>query len=342
MVTRSDIRRVWRAAALCLLSGIAQGAASEGVPASSPALVWPPPPAEPRVRYVRSISSPADIGARPSIWGRMASAITGTRKGAERLVKPMGIAVDDSGSLCVTDTGSGTVCLFDLAARRFSRWDAIGKVRLVSPVAVAKKGDVLYVADSALGKVLAFDIRGKPRFEIASVERPTGVAVLGEKLFVADSQAHAIAVFDLAGSPLYRFGARGAGPGEFNAPTHVAATADGRLLVTDSLNGRIQVFSADGLWQRTIGSPGDGTGHFSRPKGVAADSFGHIYAVDALHDNVQVFDGEGRFLMDWGEAGSKPGEFWLPAGVAVSRQNEIFVVDSYNRRVQVFQYVGQP
>lgn len=325
----------------CMLGLAARDIAGAGPVAGQPALVWPAPPAAPRVRYVQSISSPADIGVRPTFWGRLAGVVTGSRRDLVSLVKPFGLAVDAAGNLCVTDTGAGAVWYFDRAERRVLRWDTVGGTRLLSPVAVAKNGDTFYVTDSALGKVLAFDIKGKPQFEIASVERPSGVAVLGERLFVADAQAHGVAVFDLRGSPLYRFGKRGAGIGEFNAPTHIAADAAGRLLVTDSLNERIQVLDPDGRWIRTIGGPGDSSGHFSRPKGVAGDRFGHVYVVDALHDNVQVFDANGRLLLYWGEAGSKPGEFWLPAGIAVSSTDEIFVVDSYNRRIQVFQYMGK-
>ena len=56
------------------------------------------------------------------------------------------------------------------------------------------------------------------------------------------------------------FGRRGAGPGEFNFPTHINVDAAGRVYVTDSLNCRIQVFDASGQFQRAFGSAGDGAG----------------------------------------------------------------------------------
>ena len=338
LIPRGPCAWVWLSAWLWLPLAVSY-ASTPGSAADE--LVWPAPPAEPRVAYVQSIAGPADAGVRPSRWGRFVRLLTGADKGAEGLVKPMGIGVDDAGILSVTDTGAGAVCLFDRPHARYLRWLSIGQIKLVSPVAVVSKDGTFFVADSALQKVLAFDGNGMLLFELPGLERPSGLAIQGEKLFVVDAQVHGVAVFDLRGTLLYRFGKRGAGPGEFNYPTHIAADAKGRLFVSDTLNDRVQILDAEGRFQGLIGSAGDGSGHFSRPKGVALDTFGHVYVVDSLHDNVQVFDQEGHFLLHWGQAGSGPGEFWLPTGIAISRNNDILVADSYNRRVQVFKYVGK-
>jgi sugar lactone lactonase YvrE len=303
---------------------------------------WPPPPAEPCVVFVESITCPADLGIKPPTLKRLAHWITGGDRDAGQLVKPFGLALDDAGDLLLTDTGANVVCCLDRARKKWLRWEQAGKTRFASPVGVARRRDTIFVADSGLGKVLAFDLKGKLLFEITrELERPSGLAIFGEKLFVADAQRHQVVVCDLRGGFISRFGRRGSNPGEFNFPTHVAADASGRLYVTDSMNCRVQVFDPSGQFERAIGSPGDGPGHFSRPKGVALDRYGHVYAVDAVFDNVQIFDDQGRLLLNWGEAGSDPGQFWLPNGIAISRDNEIYVADSYNRRIQVFRYTGR-
>jgi DNA-binding beta-propeller fold protein YncE len=306
-------------------------------------LVWPSPPAEPRIRFVQSIAGPADVGIRPSAWSRLANLVTGSQKGLEKFDKPFGIAVDEQGNLCVTDTGTASVCFYDRRRKTWQWWERIGKQKFMSPVAVAKRGDQFFVADSALQKIFVFRGNGEPLFEMTKhIERPVGLAISGSRLFVADSQQHAIVVFDLAGNFLRTFGKRGAAGGEFNFPTHIWADEKGRIYVTDSLNSRIQIFDADGNFVRVFGTAGDGSGHFSRPKGVAVDRFGHLYIADALHDNVQIFDDNGRFLLEVGASGKGQGEFWLPAGLAVSRNDEVFIADSYNHRVQVLQYIGRP
>jgi len=311
---------------------------------------WPPPPAEPRIVFEEAISGPADLGITLPAWKRALAFLTGGQWGYQPFVKPSAVYLDEKGNLCVSDVGAASVCYYDRARNRFKRWERIGNTSFLSPVAVVKVDDVIFVADTGLGTVLAFDVRGKRVFEIEDeVSRPSGLAICGERLLVADAQRHRVAAFDFQGRFLSAFGKRGTEPGAFNFPTHITvapatvngAPSDLRVYVTDSMNFRIQVFDTDGTLRQVIGSAGDSSGHFSRPKGIAVDASGHLYVVDALFDNVQVFDREGRFLMDWGSAGSAPGEFWLPAGITVDPGGRILVADAYNGRIQQFKYIGQ-
>jgi DNA-binding beta-propeller fold protein YncE len=312
----------------------------EAAPAAVP--TWPAAPDQPRVVFVRTISRAADIGQSPSVWRRMAHFVTGGEAAQDGLLKPFGVAVDESGNLCVADTGRSAVFYCDLARRQWRRYDAAGKTHFSSPVAVAHRAGVFYVADSELGKVFAFGADGRVAFTLAApLQRPAGLALASDSLLVVDSQAHAVFVFDLQGRLRSRFGTRGTGAGEFNFPTHISSDSAGHLLVTDSLNSRIQVFNAQGKFMSQIGSAGDMPGHFGRPKGVAADSFGHVYVADAVFDNIQVFDLSGRLLLNLGTGGPGPGEFGLPAGIAIGPDNQIYIADSYNHRVQVLRYVGK-
>ena len=305
------------------------------------ALVWPPAPDEARIAYVGSISSPADIGLSPSGFKRAMNFLTGTAPERHRFIKPLGIALDESGNLCVTDTGNNTVSYLDLKKKTWRHWEAVGKTRFAAPVSIARKTGIFYVADSELGKVFVFGEDGREVLTISKpLQRPVGLAISGESLAVVDSQTHAVFVFDLRGALQFQFGQRGGAPGEFNFPTHIATDGAGHWLVTDSLNSRVQVFDAQGKFLSQIGSGGDAPGHFGRPKGVAADSAGHIYVLDAVFDTMQVFDLSGQFLLTLGSGGAKPGEFALPSGIAIGTSNHIYVADSYNQRVQIFKYVG--
>jgi sugar lactone lactonase YvrE len=316
--------------------------------ASSPAKTqtqgpaWPPAPAEPCVVYLKSITGPADLGIKPPALSRFATWITGNSRGPSKLEKPFGLALDDAGDLLLTDMGANAVCCLDHAGKKWLRWEQAGKTRFASPVAVARRRDTVFVADSVLGKVLAMDVKGDLLFEITrELERPSGLAISADKLYVADAQRHQVVVCNLRGEFLSKFGRRGTAPGEFNFPTHIAVDVAGGLYVTDSLNCRVQVFTASGEFQRVIGGPGDGPGSFSRPKGIAVDRSGHIYVVDALFDNVQIFDDQGRLLLHWGDTGGDPGQFWLPNAIVISGNNDIYVADSYNRRIQAFKYTGK-
>lgn len=309
--------------------------------AATAPLIWPAPPDAPRIAWARSISRPADLGIKVSTGARALRWLFGSNRDEQFLVKPFGVALDENDNLCLTDTGANAVCFHDRTRKTWQRWNRIGDVRFVAPVAVAKRGDRIFVADSGLAEVVAFSTDGKLLFTITNrLERPAGLALAGERLLVVDSARHEVLSFDLDGKWLSAFGKRGAGHGEFNYPTHIAADRDGNLLVTDSMNSRIQIFDAAGRFKSLLGSAGDAPGHFGRPKGLAADSSGHIYVIDGLFDVVQVFDRGGQLLLDFGGSGSQPGEFWLANGIAISRENEIYVADAYNRRVQVFKYIG--
>lgn len=303
---------------------------------------WPSAPEPARIGLRLTFGTPADLGLRSSALRRLAGWFTGHPPDQERLVRPCGLAIDDQGVICITDTGSGKVWCLDRAKGAFHIWDKIGTYRLRSPVAIARSRGVNYLADSSLGRVLAFTDDLKIRLDLAeSLVRPAGLVLDHDELFVADAANHRIEVFALDGRPLRRLGRRGVQPGEFNFPTHIAVDPSGHLLVTDALNGRIQVLDRDGTPVRVIGRLGDSSGQLSRPKGVAADPLGHVYVADALFDNFQVFDGDGRFLLPVGRTGRRPGEFWLPSGIATSGRH-ILVADSYNQRVQVFEYVAAP
>jgi DNA-binding beta-propeller fold protein YncE len=331
--------RLAGAGALCLLVSCASGPAPSAPPAAS--LVWPAPPNPARFAYEQSIHGPADLGVKRSTFGRFADWLTGETHGSGAFVRPFGVALDEAGGLCVTDTAAKLVGCFDARARRWHRWTRVDKLDFESPVSVAKRGDVLYVADSGLGQVVAFGLDGKLRFRCgAPLLRPVAVLLSGERLLVADSELHAVCSFSLRGEYLSQFGRRGTAAGEFNYPTHLATDDAGRIYVTDSMNCRVQVFDAAGNFQRQIGSIGDSPGHFSRPKGVAVSAPGHIYVADALFDNVQVFNAEGRLLLPLGEAGTGPGQFGLPAGIAIAPDGRIFIADCFNSRVQVLRYLG--
>ncbi len=339
------LNRIWLTSACVVLSSIVMGTAAKvpKVKSEQPKLIWPGAPNEPRISYIKTITRPADAGIKGSAWRRFGHWLTGSEKGDEPLQKPFGLALDEKDNLCLTDTGANAVCYFDRSRMKWKRWDKIEKIRFSSPVAVAKRKDIFFVADSALQTVIAFNETGKLLFQVTNkLERPSGLAASTDRLFVADAKRHAVIIFDLKGRYVEEFGKRGTANGEFNFPTHIALDGKGNLYVTDSINSRVQVFDGEGKFKRTFGGIGNSTGQFSRPKGVAVDSFGHVYVVDGMFDNVQIFDGAGRFLLTVGQAGSNKGEFWLPNAIVISRGNEIFVADSYNHRLQQLEYVGGP
>lgn len=338
--------RLRTVSALALLLFVGACGVRPPAPPAPPAepLVWPKPPAEARIRYVRSVSGPQDAGIQKSFFGRLTDALFG--KTDESLIRPTGVAGRED-LLYVADPGAQALWIFDLANQRVRRVSRLGQTTLASPVAVAfGPADTVFVADSWLKQVFLVDREGKliRTAAAAGLERPAGVAYDEGRgrLYVADSAGHRVAAYGPDGAQLLSWGRRGSGDGEFNHPTHVALDRSGTLLVTDALNFRVQAFDREGRFLWRVGRHGDGSGDFAGPKGVATDSRGHLYVVDALFDAVQIFGRDGTFLLGFGERGVRPGQFWLPGGIFIGGQDTIYVADSFNQRVQVFDFLRGP
>jgi sugar lactone lactonase YvrE len=323
---------------LILLTGCAK---STNVSEQVIELVWPNPPDDPRIRFVRTLSSIDEFGKSGSwvdrVFGEGKSSI---------LAKPYGVTTDLSGKVYVTDSGQGAVWVFDEENAEVRLLGISGQGKLVEPIGVAVDNTqgIVFVSDVRLQRVFGYDPEGELAVAIGKqgeFDNPSGLAVdeSGGRLYVADPRNHRIRVYGTSdGEFLFEFGQRGSEEGEMNFPTNLFVS-NRKLYITDTGNFRIQIFDLDGNYLGGFGKVGDSPGQLARPKGVAVDKDGHIYIVDAAFDNFQIFDEEGRLYLFVGSAGHRPGYFWLPAGIHIDHRDRIYVADSYNRRIQVFQYL---
>lgn len=325
--------------------------ACASAPRPEPDLVWPLPPETPRIKFVKSLSSSADVKAA-SFAQRVKTTIIGDEPVAA-LGKPYAVHVDRRGRILVADSAWRKVLVFDEAGQDFSILGTDGPGVLLNPRGVTSDSQGrIYVTDVSQNRVVVYDENG--RFQLAmglqgQLDKPVGIAVNDalKRVYVVSTgstatQSHKVTVFDAAtGNLLFEFGGRGIADGQFNFPTNIAVDALGKVYVMDSFNFRVQIFDADGKFLFKFGSIGTGFGQFSKPKGIGVDSEGHIYVSDAAFNNVQIFDPEGRLLLFFGQMGSRPGQFWLPAGLAVDSQDRIYVADQYNKRINIYQYLSQ-
>ena len=215
----------------------------------------------------------------------------------------IGLAIDDSDRLFVSDTKFHRIVVFDKAHKVEG---TIGE-GMVDPggMAIDNENRFLYVADAALDQVLVYDA------DKLTLIRKIGTAGKGHTLTE---------------------------PGQFSVPTNVAVDNDGNLYVSDTYNNRIEIFDADGNFIREFGKAGDRPGTFSRPKGIAVDADGHVWVADAVEDRVQCFTPEGQLLIWMGGHGMLPGQFRTLAGLYIDKNNRIFTSEQYPGRVQMFRY----
>lgn len=335
------------ATALLALAGCAD-TTEQAKPKEEPTdIVWPQPPDQPRIRYLRSISTPADIGATPP-RSLISSLLGEQEETVVRMQKPYAVTADRDGRIFVGDSGLGRVLVFDVENKKFDVWGQAGPGALKLPLGIATDGEGnVYVTDAKQKRIVVFDRNGEFLKAMGGkdlLERPVGIAIDEPRgrIYVVDSHMHSIFVFNTDGNLVSKIGERGAAPGQFNFPTNIAISRDGKLYITDGMNFRVQVLDPNGLPLEAFGQHSDLPGSLARPKGIGVDPDGHIYVVDAAFNNFQIFDLEGALLLIIGAAGRGPGEFYLPAGAFLDAQGRFYVVDQFNRRIQVFQYLGEP
>lgn len=346
-------------------------AACGGTRRSSTALnpddfVWPLPPEQPRIQFVKSVHSEMDVGRQKSFAQKVSESVFG-RSRLFALKKPLTTHVDDRGRLYVVDTGYGKVIIFDFANHKVDVLGKSGRGRLRNPLGVTTDAaGRIYVSDAGGLRIMVYDAEGSFLTAYGGknlLVRPTGIAVnsaLG-RVYVVDTWAHQVKIFDrdtgklqfsigkhgqqgespkLAEGVTDQVWNRGDGEGEFRFPTYLTIDGQGNVYIVDTLNFRVQVFDPDGQFLRAFGEVGNLPGNLYRPKGIGLDSEGHIYVADAAFNNIQIFDQQGKLLLNFGTFGSGLADLRLPAGLYISQRDEIYVVDQFNHRVQVYQYLG--
>ena len=315
-------------------------------------VLWPDLPEVPRYRYAGQLLGEGNFvapegeepGALLKAWKWLAG-IGGKQDAPDRsLVRPHSGLVSGS-RIYVTDVGRGAVFVFDKAGGKLLIWDqADGGSNFVSPIGItAGKDGTVLVADSELHRIVRLSAEGKAlgSFGAGILSRPTGLVrdPVNGLIYVVDTREHNIKLFDDDGKLIDIIGQRGEGPGEFNAPTHIAL-GDDRLYVTDTLHARVQVLGLDGGPLSSIGKRGLYLGNLTRPKGVTVDADDNIYIVESYYDHLLVFDGEGEFLLPIGGTGNRVGQFFLPSGVWNDNMGRVYVADMYNARVMILQFLG--
>ncbi len=138
--------------------------------------------------------------------GKYLYAFNVLEKESKKSSYPVGITVDDSGQIYVSDLYAQVIKVFN----------SNGK----------------YLKDFPRNKAL--------------VERPLALTYAKSKIHVTDIGDQTVKIFDRGGKLLSQFGRPGKGDRQFAYPNSLAVTEDGTILVADSNNSRVQVFDSQG------------------------------------------------------------------------------------------------
>lgn len=305
-------------------------------------LVWPPPPAPAKIKWLSEIKNEFDIGAKKK--NSFLDKLAGKSQDVLWLNRPLSVAFDPQGNLFVGDMEQGVI-MFDFKNKKVINFTKTSKRFLGVPVGVAADSNIVVASDANSNSVVLFDKNGQfisALSEANGISHPVGVAIdpVKDLIIVVNQGNHELLLFNKQLKLIKKIGRRGGGPSEFNFPTYVTIIKDKGFAVVDTGNFRVQLFDYNGKFLNQFGKAGDVSGMFSRPKGIASDSDGNLYVADANFCNFQVFRQDGQVLTFVGDGGSRPGKFSAPTGMAISNDDIIAVADQFNQRVQLFKYLG--
>jgi hypothetical protein len=297
---------------------------------------------------------------------------------------PEDTAVDPNGNVWVADTGNDRIVEFAASGAFLKACGRTGSgvpelngkdIQFVEPagIAIDPSSGWLYVSDRGNDRVqvirpLLCEFQatfGTSGSGVGQLSEPSGI-VFGRQpgffisegpgeLLVADSGNDRVEVFAprttfavKLGDFLAAFGSLGAGNGQFNDPTDVAAEPDepGTYYVVDSGNGRVQ--KAKASWSSKtetlslsyvsqFGSKGSGAGQFSAPTSVAADpTTGDVAVTDTGNHRIEEFLPAGSYVATFGSAGSGSLATETPKGVSADPTGDLYVADPSNDRIEVW------
>ncbi len=313
--------------------------AQDKTPSSDDVVIFPPPPATPRIQYLTRFSTSIDVtGERKGLWKYILPKATG-----KPIIKPYGIAIKN-GKIYICDTIYAGLEILDLKNKKFEYFRPKGFGALLKPVNcfVDDAGD-LYVSDTERRQVVIFtpDLKYKGVIGDPTKDKPTDVFVKDDEIWVCDIGFHAVDVYDRQSLNFKRSLplANSGEPESLFSPVNIFVT-DKYLYVTDFGDFKVKTYTHDGEFVQSVGGFGRSIGNFVRPKGIAVDRDNNLFVVDAGFENVQIFDSAGKLLMFFGGAYEHPGNMWLPAKVIIDYDNleffQKYVHPSFNLKYLIF------
>jgi RHS repeat-associated protein len=212
-------------------------------------------------------------------------------------------------------------------------------------IAINQSSGVIYVADSAQGRIQEFTASGAYVATIGSQGHEPGELYEAHEitldssgdLWVADSGNDRVEEFSASGTFLRAIGEAGKKAGQLEYPIGVAVD-QGNVYVTDMENQRVDEFTLEGKAVREIGGSGTEGGKFTDPWGIVTDPInGDLYVTSYGDSRVEAFTPEGEYIDEIGHFGSEKEEFEYPAGLAINPTTSAFyIADEGDNRVDIW------
>ena len=222
----------------------------------------------------------------------------------KNLDKPLGVAVDEQGSIYVGNNGRDNIEVYNRSGKLLR---SIGNGNILMPNdMIMDRDNKLYVVDSN-SNVL--------------------------KVYNAST-----------GDLLSTIGGPGDGAGQFNFPVALAIVKNAgggkELHVADQGHAKIQVFNLSGNFIRSYGemliSPNNWQGKFKRLQSIKVDALGRIHALDSYTHNVQILNAaNGQYIDSYGSFGNADVNLNVPLDILINNKSQVLLADAGKHRVSI-------
>ncbi len=204
--------------------------------------------------------------------------------------------------------------------------------RLQRPVAVAARGDYVYIVDLGLDAVLRYDQASGRLSSVLDLK----VAVTGEvadiyvandlSFYITDTDAGRVLQYDQSGQLVQVFSSY------FNLtkPVAVNVLEGGDVIVADGHFDHLLHFNSAGQLLATYGGRGEGAAEFTNITSMALGPDG-FYVGARVGRRVQVMSLNGDYSYSF-----ENGRVVFPAAIVVDRNNRSYVADMMDNQIKVF------
>ncbi|MFQ5470103.1 MAG: hypothetical protein ACE5EH_07315 [Gammaproteobacteria bacterium] len=209
----------------------------------------------------------------------------------------------------------------------------VADVRLVNPVAVAARGNFVYIVDSGREQLLRYE-HGIERFtevldlrDVVSGE-VSDIYLAGDlSFYLTDTLAGRVLRFDRNGVQQQVI------QDTLNLRRPVAVSVDeetGYVYIADASRDHIVVFNQLGALLGSIGQRGRGQGTFLNITSMAISDRG-IYVGTRFDDRVQMFHKDGTYLKSF-----QKNTITFPTAIAVDKDDNEYVSDYIDNTIKVY------
>jgi DNA-binding beta-propeller fold protein YncE len=286
-------------------------------------------------RHLFTFGSKEGIHPPTVLNRRTATVPLGSAANPYGLVYPVGVVTDLRRRVWISDSGTGSVHIFDRARGTYHEIRHVGDIPLHQPSGLAMDAQGrIFLADAGSGGVFAFDEEGefdrvvaRPREHL--LESPTAIAISadGKTIYVADPPKNVVLELNREGEVNATIHL----PRELGDPSAISVV-NNQIYVLGKSQHRVAVFSPGGKARGEV--------HWDGIQAPSAFTYeagrGMFLVADPRWMIVEIFNEEGRNLGALGHRGDAVDQMQHVDALHVDAEGFLYLVDSPHGKVLVF------